>query len=128
MDLGLSWLSPNIYDAKKVHALHHLQNVMNLQKTEYSGTIINQNNETESLTFLNGVKNCKFLSGNRKGHSPLFSPIFYSIEERQTLCFIVLVDNGSRILGPLKIQKILKMMECLNFLGIVDVGRKPDQS
>ena len=55
MDLGLSWLSPNIYDAKKIQALHHLQNLQNLQKTEYPGTIINQGN-VESLTFLNGIK------------------------------------------------------------------------
>ena len=56
MDLGLSWLSPNIYDAKKIHALHHLQNIMNLQKTKHSESVISQNNETEDPTFLNGVK------------------------------------------------------------------------
>ena len=65
MDLGLIWLSPNIYDAKKIQALHHLQNLLNLQKTEYPATIINQDNETESLTFLHGIKKWGKLQGKR---------------------------------------------------------------
>jgi hypothetical protein len=56
MDLGLNWLSPNIYDTKKIKALHHPQNLSTLQKIKHPKTTINQGNKTEDPSFLSGIK------------------------------------------------------------------------
>ena len=56
MDLGLNWPSPNTRDAKKLKALHHYQHLSTFQNTEKPNTTINQENKTESFSFLGRIR------------------------------------------------------------------------
>ena len=93
MDLGLSWLSLSIYDIKTIHALHHFQNIINLQKTKHSETIISQKNETGNPTFLNGVKDWGKASREeilKKLHPRTFS--VFKTYTRQALVILFLIS------------------------------------
>jgi hypothetical protein len=67
MDLGLNWSSPSTretkklealhhHHAKKLEALHHYQHLSTLQNTEKPNTTVNQENKTESCSFLGRIR------------------------------------------------------------------------
>ena len=110
MDFGLNWSSPSTRDAKKLKALHHYQHLSTFQNTEKPNTTINQENKTESFSFLGRIRKLgkaarmkilELLHGKSKIMSPSShtctltdaSDIFHLMAHYPTMCHSPLPES-----------------------------------
>ena len=62
--MGLAWLGMNIYDRATIRALHHYQNIDNMQETHQAISTIHRVMKVDNTAFVNDVKTWKDTTRN----------------------------------------------------------------